>query len=1064
MVPRLLFPKLTRNCKNHRKSIFLLIITIFFTFSAQGQDRVEKEQGIPFPYAHYSSEAYEEHPQNWDIVQDDRGIIYVANNNGVLEYDGETWRTIEIQTDAFVRSLAADSAIYVGGTGNFGVLRPDSVGALRYVSLSDDLPAEERNFGDVWNTHATEEGVYYQANSRLFRWDGDEIESWESEEGFHTSFAVRGRFFVRDFGQGLLEMKGDSLRPVPRGDAFEGTPIYMMAPHPGGRILVGTQNRGLLLYDGERLESFAPDATPYLQEQNFYHGTALPDGRYALATLGGGVVLMDRNGGVDQVLDDELPDGVVNRLYAEEEGTLWMALNNGGVFRGNVRNAVSLYDDRLGLKGLVEDVERIDGRLHVATSAGLYNLVSSEQKGIPVAGWTFRRNGSITLGRELLSKQEEALLASQEAIFQWQGEEWTKEIEKEAFDLHVGIEGEVVYAGLTEGLLLIRPAGGRWLSQSVVGIEDEIRVVLEEEPGTLWVTNKRGEVGRLYLSEDRTRVRAEKWFGADYGLSEELKHLTRIGDAVYVVSKEKVFRVRKRNGEEVLERVSDLLPPDTAAAELKIQTLKEGPNGDLWFARGDRVYRGRKTGRGDYDWTSVSALHVPKDDINRIYLEKDGVVWFGSGKRLFRYDSNAATAPPPREEAFRVLVRKVSTVGTRRTLYGGAPLAPSDSVLSVPYAANDFRVEVAAPFYGATGEREYQFRLAGRDAEWSEWRDAPRMTYTNVWEGNYRVKVRARTETGRVSRAASFSLHVYPPWYRTVWAYLVYAGLVGLVAFSGYRLYRLRQIRQEARERAEKLRREREANQRLEEANERLREANRLKEEFLANMSHELRTPLTNILGFTDVLREAATDEQKRHLDLVERNGRRLLDTFNALLDLANLRSGGADPELRPVNVAEEAQAAVEDVRPSAAQKDLDVYATVPDEPAYAKADERYLNQILSNLLENAVKFTEEGHVAVTVERDDEQVALAVSDTGIGIGESFQSEMFEDFKQESRGMAREYEGNGLGLAITQRLVNLMDGDISVDSTKGEGTTFTVRFARSSEAPPEEAREKASSPA
>ena len=427
----------------------------------------------------------------------------------------------------------------------------------------------------------------------------------------------------------------------------------------------------------------------------------------------------------------------------------------------------------------------------------------------------------------------------------------------------------------------------------------------------------------------------------------------------------------------------------------------------------------------------------------RLHIGADGVVWLGSGTRLFRYDPSAQTAPI--DNTFEVHVRQVMAAGTRRVLYGGAPRPTDDNVLTVPYSAKNLRFEVAAPFYETTGKDSYQFRLKGRDSGWSDWSESPDVTFTDLWEGTYQFEVRARTNTGAVSPTTQFAVYVQPPWYRTLWAYLVYLGFVGMVGFVGYRLYHLQQVKREARKRADQLRRERVVNERLKEANDQLREANRLKEEFLTNISHELRTPLTNILGFADVLREEADEEQRQHLDIVENNSRRLLDTLNALLDLATLRSGDADLELQTVDARGPVQEAVEEVRPRADEKDLEVRLEVPEESVNAVMDERYLNQVLRNLLENAVKFTEEGYVAAAVRPQDEYVDIAVTDTGIGIDEEFLPQLFDDFKQESHGRARSYEGSGLGLAISQRLVDLMGGTISVESTKGEGSTFTVRL-------------------
>ena len=245
-------------------------------------------------------------------------------------------------------------------------------------------------------------------------------------------------------------------------------------------------------------------------------------------------------------------------------------------------------------------------------------------------------------------------------------------------------------------------------------------------------------------------------------------------------------------------------------------------------------------------------------------------------------------------------------------------------------------------------------------------------------------------------------------------------------------------------------------------AKEQAEEVARLKSTFLANMSHEIRTPLTGILGFADILADEVTDpQQKEFVALIERSGERLLDTLNSVLDLAKLDAGRMDLAAEPVPLAEAARETVRLLAPLAAEKGLALVAKVEDESARADLDRGALDRILTNLVGNAIKFTDRGEVRVVVRGNDAQVALDVVDTGVGIGEAFLPRLFEEFQQESAGAERTHEGSGLGLAITRQLTERMDGHISVESEKGVGTTFTVVFPRSLErladAAPEAAR-------
>jgi PAS domain S-box-containing protein len=228
-------------------------------------------------------------------------------------------------------------------------------------------------------------------------------------------------------------------------------------------------------------------------------------------------------------------------------------------------------------------------------------------------------------------------------------------------------------------------------------------------------------------------------------------------------------------------------------------------------------------------------------------------------------------------------------------------------------------------------------------------------------------------------------------------------------------------------------------------AKEEAEEMSRLKSAFLANVSHEIRTPLTSIIGFAEILAEEASDQQRKIAEKVVASGRRLKTTLDSVLDLSMIEAGEFSLECRTVDFTKAVRRRTDLLRPMAERKGLSFTVDTPDGGPEVYLDPNGLDRILTNLITNAIKFTEEGEVAVRVRANAAHVDLQVCDSGIGIDEDFLPELFEAFKQESEGLQREHEGTGLGLSITKELVDLMEGEIEVDSTKGEGTTFTVRL-------------------
>ena len=237
----------------------------------------------------------------------------------------------------------------------------------------------------------------------------------------------------------------------------------------------------------------------------------------------------------------------------------------------------------------------------------------------------------------------------------------------------------------------------------------------------------------------------------------------------------------------------------------------------------------------------------------------------------------------------------------------------------------------------------------------------------------------------------------------------------------------------------------------LEEARARAEEMLRLKSGFLNNMSHELRTPLVSILGFAELLVDEADEDSREIAETITRSARRLHETLNSVLDLAQIQGGEVKLDLEVVDVSAEAREALLLIRPLAEAKGLRLGFQTAD-GARVLVDRPAFQRVLTNLLSNAVKFTDEGGLGVEVEADSHRVFVRVHDTGAGIADAFLPHLFEEFKQASMGIDREHEGNGLGLTITKRLVELMGGRIGVESTPGKGSVFTVALARTYEEP------------
>lgn len=243
--------------------------------------------------------------------------------------------------------------------------------------------------------------------------------------------------------------------------------------------------------------------------------------------------------------------------------------------------------------------------------------------------------------------------------------------------------------------------------------------------------------------------------------------------------------------------------------------------------------------------------------------------------------------------------------------------------------------------------------------------------------------------------------------------------------------------------------------QELIQAKNKAEEMNRLKSTFLSNVSHEIRTPLTGILGFASILESELEGDHLFMAESISKSGQRLLQTMEAVIDLAMIESNKIEVEFEPVILSDEVQQSIRLLTGLAYEKNLRMKVVAKNEPDQIMTDPRLLGQILNNIVGNAIKFTETGSVTITIDQIFEHTdngagrksfaTISVKDTGVGIQPEFIPYLFDEFKQESSGNTRKYEGTGIGLSIAKRMAGLIDGEIIVESTPGKGSVFTIKL-------------------
>ena len=983
------------------------------TLSAYGQN-TGSTKSIGFKYfKNYTRQEYGGHNQNWAVIQDKRGIIYVANNNGLLEFDGVSWRRIDVPNFT-VRSLAIDynSIIYVGGNDEFGYLAPDSKGTLQYVSLLDYLDNNKQNVSRVRRTHWTKQGIYFNTFKFLYWWNprSHMIKRLKMAHRFHISFICSGTLFVRQENVGLMKMDTDtdSLVKVNGGEIFANKKIYMMAPYEKNVLLVGTRESGFYKYDGINLVSFHTEVDNYLKEKQLYYGIRLSSGNFALATLRGGLVIMDSRGGIKEIFDKGygLQDDNVKHVFQDSQGNLWLALSK-GISKIEYVSPLSLSDDRLNLPGNVQSIIRHGPHndLYVGTDRGLFFLASP---------YEFRPAARISCKcSDLLSVKDSLLVASTDGVFQVENNSKRKVIKNLSYVLvRSQMDVNRIWVGTSEGLISLYCKNGQCVEElQFKDITREIRTIVEDQKGNLWLGTR--TKGGFKVDFPGTGVNGNPVV-TNYYTSNGL-HPGPV--RVYWAAGHVMFATN--NGIYRFDESKKIFIPDyTLDKEFAgdpegkwVFRIMEDKNRNIWFYSDARIIQAIPQEDGTFVLNDKPFLRVPRTQVNTIYPDPGGnTTWFACNDGLFRCDTRIQKNY---DLDFSTFIRKVLV--NEKLVFAGYQHKEFFPVID--YKDRNLRFEFAAPFFEAETRTQYQCFLQGYEKDWSAWSLETRKDYTNLDNGVYTFRVRAQNVYKNLSSEAVFKFRILSPWYKTWWAFTLYIVFGFLVLFlvvrwrSGKLEKEKQKLEQIVKERTTEIEDKnlqlQKKTAQLEEQSEKLKELDKVKSRFFANISHEFRTPLTLIMGpLEQIISKTENKEQEKQLNLMLRNSQRLLSLINQLLELSKFDSGQMQLQAGQQSIISFLKGIVASFEPVTTKNELDLTFHAEEENISLYFDAGKLEEVLFNLLSNAVKFTPPGgRITVTTARTGAEeesfppgsLDILVSDTGLGIARDQLVHIFDRF-------------------------------------------------------------------
>lgn len=758
--------------------IFLLICLLTGAFYGVGQNAI----GLP-EILNYSKQSYGAGTQNWDICQDKDGFIYVANNEGLLSFDGISWRNHPLPNRTIVRSVAVqEDRIYVGGQDELGYFSPDEKGNLRYQSIVGLIGEGNRSFSDVWDIIVAEEDIYFRTNQRIFRLTDQTIVTYTAGNWLFMGQAG-GRVLVQEFTKGILQYVNNTWEPLLSNESLPADVLITAALEAGGdSIYFTTLKHGIYLYTGGTIKPLYSLDLDKIKDYYIYDAIFIDD-FIALATSQKGCFIVDKSGSIIQQFSrlDGLQNNNILSIFADRGKSLWLGLDNGLDFveyNSAIKNIIpDKESDGSGYSSIVHD-----HTLYIATTDGLYSASLPSGEDLSFARSRFVAVQGIK-GQvwNLSTVNGKLLVGHHEGFFEVRGDRAYPVDKTTGFWAFLPFSSlkptSTMVTGTYDGIRLYDFRNGSFVETSRTNFESARFVAVLDE--AVWVSHP--YKGLYKIEMDNTGKMVTENLSSAWHLPIFAHYVFKIRNRIVVSSENGIYAY---DPVEKQLRPFDLL--NNLLGHLAIRYLHEDQKGNIWF-----VFD-KSLGVVDFSQSVPRIVFFPElnqkmvSGLEQVYVVDDQNVFVGAEKGFYHinYKKYLQQFSP-----VQVYLRQVNVIGkTDSLLFGGylqsdiLPVRPT-----VSYDWNRFHFQFASPSYVQQESTTYSFLLKGFDNDWSDWSSKTDKEYTNMASGSYTFQVKAKDNLGNESSVVSYSFVILPPWYRSWWAYTFY-GLSAMYIL--YQLYR----------------------------------------------------------------------------------------------------------------------------------------------------------------------------------------------------------------------------------------------------------------------------------
>lgn len=755
------------------KSYFSILL-VMLSFHLLGQ---EKKIGLP-EIKNYNRIDYKGDTQIWQINQDKRGNLYFANNKGLFQFDGSSWRKYALPNSGFIRAFKIDDSgkIFVGGNAEFGYFKPNSKGKMKYYSFSKLINKNATKIiSIIWKIHSYNDEIIFQSFTNAYILKNNKLKILEAPYRFQFSFKVGSKLYFQDHKKGLLEYKNNKLVPLEGTTILNNKEIWAIFKLPDNKLLIETINNGLFIYDFKKILPWKTEANEFMIKNGALGGTTLKNNLIVLNSATNGIIICDKKGNIIQHFNKKkgLQNNTVLTSFEDNKNNIWLGLDSGIDFI-NENSPIKYFGSNHGISTVYASVVH-NNNLYIATNQGLlyhsmkdifdgnnFNLVS----GTSGQAWNIQ-----VVGGQLICSSNKGALVIEEG-------KTVNIIDSNgyiSFKLIPNKPNYMIGCNYT-GFALFEKVSNKWKYKNKLEGFYGYPFSFQIKHSNLWFQLD-NLIYKATLSDDMKRFKSVKTYKNLSQRDKGIRSIQQIKNTIYF---------QKNNHFYKYSEDQDLFYEDKKISNLfknipEITEIKEDDYGNIWYTFKESLGALMKNKNGTYNNIITPFSNLTGNLVSNFL----SVNTMNSENTFIGLTSGIAYYNLKQKNNFEVkpkaYIRSFSYPGDTLILGNGQKELEN---YKIPYKSNHVKFSFSSPTFENLENVEFSYQLEGFDKKWSSWSNNNSIKeYTNLREGKYKMKIKVRNSYGIQSDEALLTFTISPPWYRHTLAYIIYTLILFIIIY-----------------------------------------------------------------------------------------------------------------------------------------------------------------------------------------------------------------------------------------------------------------------------------------